>query len=232
MTTLIREAERIRETARKGNLLFINSGHKRTSKAKARRKPEVPHPDYQGLIGEWVSYYKVALAYEKRVPAQDRQDILHDIMIELDRATKRDGKPLPELRAYRIASLTVALYYRQLNRFSKRVCVYNGYPQILHCKDCQSKTGKPCCWLAVRPVESLDAEIIDPEGYRTKLMDTVATEQAIDLPQKWYEVNEVKQGLPLRLVEIAYKRLDGQPLSGKDRFYLCKLRKRYQKTLF
>ncbi len=65
------------------------------------------------LEGRWQFYHRIATAYAKRVPIEDRQDTLHDIMIELDHAERRDGKPLPELRAYRIASLMVALYWRK-----------------------------------------------------------------------------------------------------------------------
>jgi len=50
------------------------------------------------------------------VPAQDRGSIRHNIILELAKAKARDGKPIPTLRAYRIASLTVALYWRQTMR--------------------------------------------------------------------------------------------------------------------
>jgi len=223
-----REAEAVKREL--GDLV---TGHKpRSLKTRSRRKASQTIPDYQGLTGIWVTYLEVAKAYEGKVPAQDRDDVRHDIMIELDRATKRDGKPLPQLRAYRIASLTVALYYRELNRFSARVCIYNGYPSEPHCKACSHKSeSKRCCWLAVRPVARLDSEILDPEGYRAKLLDTVASDQAMDLPDKWYDLNEVMQGLPLRLVEIAYKRLEGKPLTGAERKYLCKALKQAQKRL-
>jgi hypothetical protein len=198
-----------------------------------KRQADGNHNGYDQLTGDWLTYYKVAKTYENRVPVQDREDIRHDIMIELDRATKRDGKPLPQLRAYRIASLMVALYYRELNRFSARVCVYSGYPKVPQCKGCSHKSeGKRCIWLAVRPVESLDSEIVDDDGYRVSLLDTVATDKALDLPDKWYELNEVRQGLPLRLVVIAYKRLEGIPLTGAERKYLCKALKQAQKRLF
>jgi hypothetical protein len=154
-------------------------------------------------------------------------------MIELDRAEKRDGKPLPILRAYRIASLTVALYWRTFNRFSTRVCVFNGYPVEPLCRGCQRKSeGKGCVWLAVRPVASLDSEIIDPDGYATKLLDTVASDSAIDMPDRWFDINELKNALPLRLVEIAYKRLDGKPLDHKDQMYLSRFRHKAQINLF
>jgi len=71
---------------------------------------------YNQLQGEWRFWLEVARRYEHKVPRQDSLDIRHDIMLELHRARQRDGKPIPELRAYRIASLTVALYWRHLKR--------------------------------------------------------------------------------------------------------------------
>ena len=50
------------------------------------------------------------------MPAQDRGDIRHNIIIELSKARARDGKPIPIKRSYRIASLVVALYWRQETR--------------------------------------------------------------------------------------------------------------------
>ena len=231
------EAQAVLDTKRgaeavKKELGELVTGHKRSLKSRRRRKPKTTIPDYH-LDGAWASYYDVAKTYESKVPLQDREDIRHDIMIELERAERRDGKPLPILRAYRIASLMVALYYRSLNRFSTRICVYNGYPTETHCKECKHESkDKRCVWLAVRPVARLDGEVIDPEGYRVKLLDTVATDKALDLPHKWYEVNEVRQGLPLRLVEIAYKRDKGKPLEPKDKMYLQRYWKSHKKSLF
>jgi len=206
----------------------------KSSRKRRQRQADGNGNGYDQLDGDWLYHYKVATAYENKIPLQDREDYRHDVMIELDRATKRDGKPLPVLRAYRIASLTVALYYRSLNRFSTRVCVFNGYPTDLHCKGCQNmtKAKRRCAWLAVRPVASLDGEVIDHDGYKARLLDTVATDKALDLPDRWYDLTQVRLALPLRLVEIAYRKLEGKPLSGKDRKYLCKMLKRYQKPLF
>ncbi len=71
---------------------------------------------YNQLQGDWRDWLEVARRYEHKVPYHDRLDIRHDIMLELHRARQRDGKPIPILRAYRIASLTVALYWRRLKR--------------------------------------------------------------------------------------------------------------------
>jgi hypothetical protein len=68
--------------------------------------PQDENPlSYDRLDGEW-----------HKVPAQDRGDIKHNIILELAKARARDGKPIPIPRAYRIASLVVALYWRQETR--------------------------------------------------------------------------------------------------------------------
>ena len=214
-----------------GDLL---TGHgSRSLRTRSRRKPRQTIPDYHGLEGKWASYLDVACRYERKIPAQDRDDWRHDCMLELERATVRDGKPLPDLRAYRIASLMVALYYREQNRFSTRVCVFSGSVVNLHCAGCRNKSeGNRCAWLAVRPVASLDSQVVDSEGYRVRLLDTVATDKALDLPDKWYDINQVRLGLPLRLVEIADKLDRDRPLSDKDRQYLSRWRRQAQKALF
>jgi len=79
--------------------------------------PQDENPlSYDRLDGEWFNWYQVAHRFERKVPAQDRGDIRHNIIIELAKARARDGKPIPILRAYRIASLVVALYWRQETR--------------------------------------------------------------------------------------------------------------------
>ena len=79
--------------------------------------PQDENPlSYDRLDGEWLKWYQVAHRFERKVPAQDRGDIRHNIIMELAKARARDGKPIPILRAYRIASLVVALYWRQETR--------------------------------------------------------------------------------------------------------------------
>jgi len=69
---------------------------------------------YDQLQGEWWEWLQVAKTYEHKVPYQDRLDYRHDTIIELYHARQRDQKPIPILRAYRIASFMVALYWRRL----------------------------------------------------------------------------------------------------------------------
>jgi len=80
--------------------------------------PEDDNPlSYTRLDGEWLNWYQVAHRFEHKVPAQDRGDIRHDIIVELALARRRDGdKPFPEARMVRIASFVVADYWRKVTR--------------------------------------------------------------------------------------------------------------------
>ena len=161
--------------------------------------PQDENPlSYDRLDGEWLNWYQVAHRFEHKVPAQDRGDIKHNIILELAKARARDGKPIPIPRAYRIASLVVALYWRQ-------------------------ETRKPT-------MLSLNSEIDNGDGDSTELIETIADDKAIDL-SAWLDAKTWLIGCPIRLVQIAHKKLDGQALTHGDRTYLWKLRKRDQKCL-
>ena len=190
---------------------------------------------YDQLDGEWHDWLLVARKYESKVPGQDRYDIRHDILIELARARHRDGEPIPILRAYRIASFMVAGYWRERIKREVKVCVYSGVATEAKCADCIRRVKHHSCpYLAIRPIQSLDQPITDSEGYQCRLLDTVADDtaiEAIDL-DAGIDATQWRLGCPIRLIEIALKKLDRIPLDGKDRKYLCKMLKRYQKSLF
>jgi len=160
--------------------------------------PEVDETatDYHRLNGEWAFFYQVAYRYSKKVEYQDRADLCHDIMLELAHAQARDGKQLPELRAYRIASLTVALHWRKLKH----------KPTIL----------------------SLESEVIDGEGSISQLKDFVADDRSPDLAEM-LDTQTVLLGCPVRLIEIIYKKDSRLKLTGTEKKYLYRWRKKAQK---
>lgn len=193
----------------------------------------VAEQSYNELSGDWRDWLDVARRYEGKVPHQDRLDMRHDIILELYRATKRDGKPLPILRAYRIASLMIAMYWRERNKAAVKVCVWNGYATERHCKTCEHRpTVGRCAFYGVRPIESLESDSTDNEGHRVKLLDTVASDQTIDMPEQWTDVKTWLLGCPTRLIDIGLKKLDRQPLSPSEHKYLQRYRKKEQLTLF
>ena len=187
---------------------------------------------YNRLEGEYKGFLEVARLYEHKVPHQDREDIRHTIIEELATARLRDGEPLPRPRACRIASFMIADYWRNRVRFLYKVCVYNGYATELKCRICKHRpqSGK-CAWLAMRPLESLESEIVDNEGNVTELKDTIADDKAIDL-DAWLDANTWLLGCPKRLVEIAHKIKFGSKLTKNDHKYLWKYRKKDQRPLF
>lgn len=218
-------------------------GEKHKHKSRTRPSQAKPVADieasYNQLAGEWRDWLEVAQKYEHRVPSQDRYDIRHTILLELHKARQRDGQPIPILRAYRIASLTVALYWREIIKPLIKVCVIDGIAKEPNNGKCGFK-DKPsrcrqCPFLAVRPTQSLDTELEDTEGNKVSLLETVADDNAIDL-DAWLDSKTWLLGCPIRLVEIATKKYNGEALSWKDHKYwertVAKERAKYQKTLF
>ena len=187
--------------------------------------------DYHLLDGEWLDHYKVAYAYSKKVFYQERADLLHDIILALARRRLKDGRPLDQLRAYRIASLEVALYWRLLKKREQKVCIYSGEPRECYPKACKRNKGGHCEWQATRPLLSLDQEKLDDEGYITQLRDTIADDNAIDLPA-WLDLKTFLLGCPFRVIELATRKHTGKPLKQKEMNYLSRWRKKAQKSMF
>jgi len=214
------------------------TAHQLKASSRRRTTKQSSQASYDGLDGEWLDWLEVAIRYEFKVPYQDRQDIRHDIILELHRARQRDGEPIPILRAYRIASLMVALYWREVNKASVKVCVYDGVAKEPHCASCSHKPALPakrCVWLALRPIQSLESEAIDAEGNRVRLMDTIADDHAIDLVAK-LDASQWLLGCKMQLIQIARKLNAGIELNRKEKNYLYHYRNRQlkeaQKSLF
>ena len=184
---------------------------------------------YDQLDGEWLTYYKVASRFSHKAKAQDREDLLQDIMITLADVARNNGtKPLTEPAMYRIASVTVADYWRAQYKLT------NG----LDCGSCSKAQRKECrkdwlyseCPKAIK-LEYLSKPITDSEGNLTELGEMIADDHAIDL-DAWLDRKTFLLGCPQRLIGIGYKRQEGIPLDDKDKKYLRRFRRREQKRLF
>jgi hypothetical protein len=184
---------------------------------------------YDQLEGDWAIYYKVATRFCHKARLEDREDLLHTIILNLVTAHRNNGhKPDNPSWMYRIASFTVAQYWRDYYRAN------NG----LDCGSCSNQQRKKCkadnlyseCPKAIR-IEYLSKPISDGEGNLTELGELIADDRAIDLAE-WTSINTFLLGCPQRLIDIAEKIREGKNLDGKDRKYLCKILKRYQNPLF
>jgi len=183
---------------------------------------------YDWLQGDWLTYYKVASHFSYKAKVEDREDLLHDIIITLaDVASNNGHKPFTEAAMYRVASVTVVHYWRAQYKLT------NG----LDCHSCSKAQRQKCrsewlypeCPKAIK-LKYLDKPITDSEGNLTELGELIADDKAVDL-DVWLDAKAFKQGCPQRLIDIAEKLDRGESLDGKGRKYLCKWRKREQKRL-
>ncbi len=200
------------------------------SRSNGHKRQALVHSNgYDQLQGKWLAYYNVASRFTNRVKPQDKEDILHTIIVTLADVEYNNGhKPFTEAVMYRIASRTVADYW-----FS-----HYSYNTGLDCKHCSKAQRQKCkednlyceCPKAIK-LESFNKPIIDSEGHTTELGELIADDKALDLGA-WLDARTFLLGFPQRLLLIADKLDNGEALTGYDRLYLCRFRKREQKTLF
>jgi hypothetical protein len=202
--------------------------HIKSSRSRKQRQADHSGNGYDQLQGEWLQYYKVASRFTSKVKAEDKEDILHDIILTLVVAERNNGhKPFTEATMYRIASRTVADYW-----FS-----HYSYSSGLDCKHCSKAQRHKCkeddlyteCPKAIK-LEYLSKPILDSEGHTTELGELIADDKALDL-DGWVSSSTWELGYKPRLVAIAYKLHSGEALSIADRKYLCKYRHQEQKRL-
>jgi hypothetical protein len=80
------------------------------------------------------------------------------------------------------------------------------------------------------PMISLNSEVEDGDGDTTELYQMLADDKAIDVTA-WLNAKEWLYRCPRRLVKIAYKKVAGYALTGRERNYLYQQKKKAQKSL-
>jgi hypothetical protein len=200
----------------------------KSSRSRKQRQADHNGNGYDQLQGEWLTYYNVASRFTSRVKTEDKEDILHTIMAILADVEHNNGhKPFTEAVMYRIASRTVADYWRTYYKIN------NG----LDCHTCSKAQRHKCkeddlyteCPKAIK-LEYLSKPILDSEGHTTELGELIADDKALDL-DGWVSSSTWEIGYKPRLVDIAYKLHSGEALTGRDREYLRYWRQREQKQL-
>jgi hypothetical protein len=183
---------------------------------------------YDQLDGEWLTYYKVASKYVHKARYQDRGDLLHTIIVNLEAmARSNTHKPDNVSWMYRIASFTVAQYWRD----------YYYHNNGIDCGHCSNRQRKKCkeqdlyseCPKAIT-IQSLNKPIVGEDGQISELGELIADDKAIDL-EAWLNEATWRLGYPQRLVEVVRKIAYGIPLNDKDRQYFSRYRRQEQKKL-
>lgn len=176
---------------------------------------------------DWDKYIAIAERFQHKARREDREDLRQDIIVRLADVARNNGhKPFTEVAMLRIASFTVAEYWRDYYRRTHGIS----------CGECSQKQRQECrkrnyteCPRAIR-LESLSKPIVDSEGNITELGELIADDKAIDLDQ-WLDKATFLLGYPARLIEIAQKKANGEHLTPTDSQYLWRYRKRQQKSL-
>jgi len=191
------------------------------------------HNGYDQLDGDWLTYYKIGRYFVHKVKREDREDFLHDLMLEMAKVKAKyeaKGKPLTEAGLMRVASYELSEYWVKQRRLTT----------WLDCGNCSKEQRRKCREELLyeqcpkfHQLVSLNTEIDgDGDGHKTELIEFIADDKALDL-DGWVDARRILRGLPKRLVQIGYKVYAGIPLDSKEKECLKRYRQKYsQKTLF
>jgi len=208
----------------------------KSSRKRRQRQDDHNGNGYDQLHGEWLTYYKVASRFNHKAMVQDRDDLLHTIIVNLADVARNNGhkpfdqaqgKPFTEIAMYRIASLAVTHYWRDHYRLT------NG----LDCRWCSKEQRQKCrtewlyseCPKAIR-LQSMDKPIADDDGNLTDIGKMIADDSTLDL-DAWLDAKTFLRGCPQRLIAIGAKIATGEKLTATDSQYLWRWRKIKQKHL-
>jgi len=189
-----------------------------------KRQADTNGNGYDQLQGDWATYYKVTRYFVRHIRLDDREDWLHDTMLEMAKVKAKYepiGKPLTEAGLMQVASYQVTEYWVKQRRLTT----------WLDCGNCSKEQRRKCreedlyseC-PKYHQLVSLNAEVAG-DGEPSELIQFIADDKAIDLVAR-LDARRFLLGCPRRLVQIAYKRYSGYPLDGKEYDYLERWRKK------
>ena len=183
---------------------------------------------YDQLEGDYAVYYKVATKFCHKARFEDREDLLHTIILNLAHAHRSNGhKPDNPSWMYRIASFTVAQYWRDYYKRTLGVdCGHCSNPQR---KKCKANDLYSQCPKAIR-LEYLSKPIMGEDGQISELGELIADNKALDLAE-WLDNKTFLLGCPQKLIDIAEKINNDETLTNAEMIYLCRFRKKAQKRL-
>lgn len=205
----------------------------KSSRRRNDRQAKAIGNGYNQLEGEWLTYYRVASRFAHKTQTQDREDLLHDIMLTIAQVERNNGhKPFTELAMYRIASRKVADYWRDHYKLT------NG----CDCGHCSQRQRATCLkdWLGreysyhqcpkAKRMDALSRPIVDSEGNTTELGELIADDKAIDI-DAWLDAKTFLRGSPYKLILIAERKQRGQGLTATESQYLWRFRRKEQGVL-
>jgi hypothetical protein len=202
----------------------------KSSRTERRKQVDNGNNGYDHLPEPYLTYYKIALQFAHKALVDEREDLLHDIIIGLARTEQAlaiRGQQFTEIAQIRTAEHIKDHYWY------KHYAYHNG----LDCQHCSKAQRAKCrenwaysdCHRAIT-LESINQPITDSEGNLTELAELLADDKAIDLAE-WLDAKTFLIGAPTRLKTIAHKFGKGEALTDAEYMYLSRLRKKRQMTL-
>ena len=173
------------------------------------------------LEGDWAVFAKIAGYFVNKVPLDDREDFLHDLLVEMAKVKAKyeaRGKPLTEAGLMKVASYELKGYWDR-----RRYRLFG-----LNCSHCTSEQRRECRTMRLpfqcpkgksRQILRLNKIIGDGDGDKpTELQDLIAG-KSIDVDSR-LDARRILQGLPKKLVKVGYKVYAGIPLEKEEKRYL------------
>lgn len=150
---------------------------------------------------DWDKYIKIADKFQYKARREDREDLRQTIILELAKVElKYNGSG----RTLSDGGMIRVASYRVMEYWRQ---VYKH-----------------------KRVVSLNSVVEDEDGDTIELIETIADDKALDLPE-WLDCRLWLHRCPRKLVKIAYKKVAGYPLTDAERTYLYRQRKKAQKEL-
>ena len=157
-----------------------------------RLTPDSEALSYDRLEQPWRDWAKIARNFAYQVKEQDREDLMHDIIVRLAEVAeeyRQKGKPLTKWGSIKVAQYTRLRFYHQKKR-----------------------------WRRVSAV-SLNSIIRDEDGNETELINTLSDQKRVDL-DALIDAKSHYLKSPERVKQAIRKLLrgdgDGHRLSGYD----------------
>jgi len=188
------------------------------------------------LEGDWAVFAKIAGYFVHEVPPEDREDFLHDLLVEMVKVKEKydaKGKTLTEAGLMRVSRYEVLGYWEKRRyRLFKPNCRYCTSEQRQECRE--MRFPSECPKGKGRRLLSLDKPVKNNNGKLTKVNELIADNKSINPGPKLdakLDARRILQGLPKRLVKIAYKRYAGISLETKEAKYLKLWQKEHRAPL-
>jgi len=174
------------------------------------------------LQGDWAVFAKIADYFVYKVLPEDREDFLHDLMLEMAKVKAKYAareKPLTEASLMMVAKYELKGYWEK-RRY--RLFGLNCYRcTIEQRRECYTtKEPSECPKKRARRIVSLNKIMGDGDGDGlTELSERIADDKPIDLAAK-LDARYILQHLPKRVVQVGYKIYAGFTPEKEEEKYL------------